>query len=196
MIDRAARNKLADELRRLVDGHMTNDEFFSAYPDGCEDAAVAAVWEYGDWLYSDIPTYRLTGRHAPSTEARRVAMCCIWFLHTDLPYEWPPSPQGVIPFWGLYTPGFHFLLSLPFLLLSLLSLYFGDLKQAAWLSIFPLIALAEVIHWVVTNGPRHEELRTFWASGDEDVWPFLRRSDYEQARAAQTFSTNLPPPGS
>jgi hypothetical protein len=196
MIDRAARNKLADELRKLVDGLMTNDEFLSAYPDGCEDAAVVPVWEFGDGLYSDGWTYRLTGRHAPSAEEREVAMCCILFLHTDLPYEWPPSPKGVIPFWGLYTPGFYFVLSLPFSLPSLLALFFGEIKWAFTLWIFPFIALAEVIHWVVTYDSRHEELRTFWASGDEEVWPFLRRSDYEQARAAQPYSVITPPSGS
>jgi hypothetical protein len=111
MIDRDARNDLAESLRRLVDGDMTNDEFDDGYHGRwCEskDAAVVEISGFGYSLYSSdlLWPYRLKGRHAVPAQTREIAQHAIRFLQTDLEYEWPTNVRGIVPFWCLWGPAF------------------------------------------------------------------------------------------
>ena len=54
MIDREARTKLAELIRHLVAGIITNDEFDDRRPNST-DLAIRDVFYWGAWhLYSDV----------------------------------------------------------------------------------------------------------------------------------------------
>jgi len=85
MVDRESRTKLAELIRHLAAGQITNDEFENRLlPLGSADPAVWEVFSSGAWcLYSDLWEYRLP------KDARREVARWILFLKTDLEYEWP-----------------------------------------------------------------------------------------------------------
>jgi hypothetical protein len=92
MIDREARNTLAEQLRHLVSGLITNDEFSDAVAVKTQDAGVRAVEEQAWFLYSDLSQHKLNGGHALSKSDRRTISRFILFLHSDLEYEWSKHP--------------------------------------------------------------------------------------------------------
>jgi hypothetical protein len=91
VIDRRARDRLAEQLRHLAGGRITNDEFEDSLP-GSHDRAVREVERAAWMLYSDLREHRLTGSDALPREVRRAIARSIVFLHSDLEYEWPPHP--------------------------------------------------------------------------------------------------------
>ncbi|WNZ58220.1 hypothetical protein QT397_13060 [Microbulbifer sp. MKSA007] len=91
MIDRESRNKLAELIRSLVAGIITNDEFEDALPQSKDDA-VWEVFHHGVWcLYSDMKEYKLRGKEALSNEERSVVARWILFLKSDIEYKWPSA---------------------------------------------------------------------------------------------------------
>src|SRR5262249_23646603 len=95
-LDRESRRSLAELLRHLVAGQITNDEFENRRPRGSRDLAVRQVFEEGAWfLYSDTHEHRLKGRHRLAGRDRQNVARWILFLKTDLPYEWPIVPFGL-----------------------------------------------------------------------------------------------------
>lgn len=141
MIDRAARNRLAEGIRHLAAGIITNVEFENAVLASSPDPAVHAVFLGGPWfLYHDLMRYRLTGAHRLRPGVRRDAARWVLFLKSDLPYEWPLERRGMI----------------------------GTLLRVV-LNILTIGFVARTAR------------RRFTQSGDLDVWPFLRQSDYEVA---------------
>ncbi|WP_426339202.1 hypothetical protein ACN9MZ_23095 [Pseudoduganella sp. S-14] len=139
-IDRHSRNQLAEAIRALASGLITNDEFErKRMPHNMSDPAVNEVFSSGAWcLYSDLKAYRLTGKQKLDGPTRKEIARWVLFLKTDLPYEWPvPTFQeSFFRFFGnLFT--------------------FGRFNRRYQNEIALL--------------------------GDTEVWPFLRRSDFEAA---------------
>ncbi len=93
MIDREARNKLAEAIRALSSGLISNDEFEDyRSPYSNTDDAIGEIYYKGAWsLYSDMQEYKLKGIHRLKPEEKTYAARLIMFLKTDLPYEWPIS---------------------------------------------------------------------------------------------------------
>lgn len=89
MIDREARDILAENFRHLIAGQITNDQF-EARRRKSKDAGVNEVFFGGAWpLYDDFHEHNLTGRWAIKKEHWPIAARYILFLKTDLEYEWP-----------------------------------------------------------------------------------------------------------
>ena len=89
MIDREARDILAENFRHLISGQITNDQFEDRLRKS-KDAGVNEVYFYGAWpLYDDLHEHKLTGRWAIKKEHWPIAARYILFLKTDLEYEWP-----------------------------------------------------------------------------------------------------------
>ncbi|MCL5980304.1 MAG: hypothetical protein M1488_06460 [Gammaproteobacteria bacterium] len=140
MVDRAARNQLAEAILALASGCISNDEFEDKrLPHTKEDAAIFEVYSNGAWfLYSDLEEQWLIGKHRLSKATKAHIARWVLFLKTDLPYEWP------VP--------------------------------TLWQKLGLLAAN------LVTLGIAGRILaRRFRAKGDRDVWPFIRRTDYEAA---------------
>src|ERR1051326_6720269 len=95
MIDRAGRDALAVQLRRLASGRLTNAEFDSVRLDRADDEALVAIGDAGWSLYDDVFVYRLRGRRALKPESLDAVARCVLFLDTNLSYEWPPRRPSI-----------------------------------------------------------------------------------------------------
>lgn len=93
MIDRQARKELAEALRALASGLISNDEFERRIPDST-DPAIRHLFADGAWrLYSDLREYRLKGKHRLDSSTKAAVARWVLFLKTDQPFEWPqPRP--------------------------------------------------------------------------------------------------------
>jgi hypothetical protein len=92
MIDREARDNLAELLRHLVSGQITNDQFEASIPVRTKDEGCLLIIDQAWLLYSDFYHHKLTGRHAIKSDTRRDIARWIDFLHSDLEYRWPRHP--------------------------------------------------------------------------------------------------------
>jgi hypothetical protein len=89
MIDREARDILAENYRHLITGLITNDEFKDRLKRS-KDFATDEIYFRGAWpLYDDLHEHKLTGEWAITEEGKPIAARFILFLKTDLEYEWP-----------------------------------------------------------------------------------------------------------
>src|SRR5579859_5553001 len=94
MIDRLARNQLAEALRALAAGQISNDEFENRVPRS-SDPAIWHIFFDGVWgLSSDLWQHRLRGKHHLSADAKQAVARCVLFLKTDQEFEWP-QPSGL-----------------------------------------------------------------------------------------------------
>jgi hypothetical protein len=119
MVDRAARDRVAELLRHLVSGRITNFEFEDALPRNSEDRALKAVFWNGSWLlYDDLLEHKLVGAHALRRGGRREVARWVLFLRSDLPYEWPSA------LWLFRFPGY---------LVVLATLGIAGILAAGWL---------------------------------------------------------------
>ena len=170
MIVRAERDFLAEQIRRLVEGQITNDEFFRARPDKFEDTGVAEIWMYVDSFLSDASCYRLTGRNALPQDVVEKIQRCIIFLRSDMDYAWPSL---TINFCGnkLLIAGWFIL----FLVVPL-----GNLLYMFWTAMVLLVFGISffILHFVCQKIVLHKKFDIFQRSGDLDAWPFLRKADY------------------
>ena len=89
MIDRAARIQLADAIRALAGGLITDDQFEARIPDSL-DPAIHEIFANGAWfLYSDLYEHKLRGsRRLPDQDRPEIARW-ILFLKTERSYDWP-----------------------------------------------------------------------------------------------------------
>jgi hypothetical protein len=88
MIDRAARDQFSRNLRRLVSGKISNDQFEEGIP-ATKDAAIAACADMAGILYSDMKEHRLVGRNSVGPSDRREVLRWILFLDSEFEYLWP-----------------------------------------------------------------------------------------------------------
>ncbi len=113
MIDRHNRNRLAELLRHLASGQITNDEFEDALPQS-SDPAIFEIYFNGAWyLYNDLYEYKLTGKYRLTKEYKRIVARWILFLKSNYEYLWPVK----------YDKG---LLEIPLLFISILTFGFSD----------------------------------------------------------------------
>ena len=92
MIDHSARNRLAELLRSLASGAITNDEFESLIPES-NDKAVYEVFFNGGWtLYSDMKEYKLKGKNALESIVKKEVARWVLFLKSNYEYSWPFVP--------------------------------------------------------------------------------------------------------
>jgi hypothetical protein len=97
MVDRPARDRLAESIRQLAAGAVTNWEFEDKAEFDSLDPAIRAVFWSGPWhLYDDFGNYRLRGRDRLDPLVRREAARWVLFLKTDLAYEWPVARCNVL----------------------------------------------------------------------------------------------------
>src|ERR1017187_4929436 len=88
MIDRNARNHLAERLRHLVAGIITNYQY-ERLERVSKDTVIWDLEERLAWpAYDDMHEHRLTGPNALTYGQRQDFARAILFLKTDLEYEW------------------------------------------------------------------------------------------------------------
>jgi len=89
MIDRTARNRAAETIRRFVTGQITNKEFIRRYPDSKNDPVIWALDDTVWCLYDDIRTHKLSGEYALTKEFKTEVARWLMFLYSDAEYQWP-----------------------------------------------------------------------------------------------------------
>lgn len=184
MRDLAKRRALAERIRWLIGGRITNDAFENfLYDEGCFGSEDRTIDEIAWWawsLYSDTSTYRLVGKRSVDRETRDAAIRAIVLLRGGQDYPWPTLQEPFLVFtmraasqnWWLPTAAF-----------ASLALYnYGATLGGVMLG--PLLMVGVVLVGLVCRAggsmadrlmrPRRE---AFEASGDTDCWPFLSRED-------------------
>ena len=93
-IDQQARETLAESTRWLVGARITNFQFDDALPESA-DPAIREIYNQFLWLlYCDLREHRLIGADKLSQVQRDVAIRCVLFLKSGLPYLWPVLSRG------------------------------------------------------------------------------------------------------
>lgn len=94
MIDRAARNQLAEQMRHFVTGLTDNfaydDRVFSIQSN---DAVVISIRHEMWFVYDDLSRHKLKGKWALSEQDKATILRCILFLKFDIQYRWPEKPR-------------------------------------------------------------------------------------------------------
>jgi hypothetical protein len=186
MVIREDRARLHKALSDLITGRITTWEFDKIYFElECSpDRGVAEICRFGWGLYSDGFPYRLTVHYRIDAGNLIIAKRCLLFLETDLEYSWPDFPSLS---WQGFTGGLAFSLfpvaiALIIVSLILLAVALGHWKDFIyfWLCGVPgFLLLASCIwFWRWSNRRDSPAWRKFWASGDQDAWPFLTRAEY------------------
>ena len=103
MIHRPSRNQLALQLRRYLNGRITNWDLDDS-GDRLEDDGASEIWEIIWTTYSDFPKFRAVGDRQVEGDLRQQYLRAILFLDSDLEYEWPP--------WAIGAPCFLWLRNL------------------------------------------------------------------------------------
>lgn len=180
MVDKVTRADLADKLRLLFAGEMTNDEFDKEYHSrwwNAKDDAVREIAKFGWGLYSSdlLFPYRLTGSNTLPEKAIDTAKRATTFLATDKSYSWPTNVKGVTSFWGFFSPWNCTIFGIV-LLLSLMNGYF-----LPCLALFVLLAICIFHYCLFTYQDRRAELDHFHASSDIEAWPFISKDEWQKA---------------
>jgi hypothetical protein len=90
MVDREARDQLAERLRHLASGLMTNDRFEATSCPSKDRAISELEWRLAWPVYDDMHEHRLKGEYALTFGQRRDFARAILFLKSRLEYEWQP----------------------------------------------------------------------------------------------------------
>lgn len=107
MIDRTARESLAEKLRQLASGAITNFAF-EEYRHSRTDPAVHEIAECLAWPhYDDFSEHRLDGDHALTDGRRKDFARAVLFLKSDLDYCWPKR-SGLVGWGGYFRRMFTF----------------------------------------------------------------------------------------
>lgn len=190
MVDREARDKLAELLRQFASGRVTNHEFEEQwyFPTRSRDKGIAEV-EHAIWcLYDDLREHRLTDDERMTPELRRQIATWILFLKTDLEYEWPPLSPSI---WCLLAIVLVPLTALVALLQPYAVAMYGAMVFLAYIASSGLISLvsprlASLMWWpVISVISWFDDRRARRCYGDAysniDLWPFYRQSDFAEA---------------
>jgi hypothetical protein len=162
-VDRDARDALAELLRHLATGEITNDDFEYRTPRSRDHAVRAA--ERAAWvLYDDTKEHRLIGEYKLSAEARESVARLILFLKTDQP--WPDSPPSLRPMVGLVAL-FALIMIAPRVLWAVVMFFV----------LLGIYAVGYVRRWLWNRNPD----RMFWPFGSIEAYegavenpPYLR----------------------
>lgn len=166
--DRAARNRLAEAVRQLASGAITNDQFEDRYCAlGNADHASDEIFEFAYSFYDDFYTHRLRGSHRPSRLQRRVWANCVLFLRTDIEYQWPRRAKWI---WCKQSAKTEPTQRLPW-----------------WKPDAAAIQFIPIVGWLWGKRARERSeaeadrlLRT-GTRVDDRIWPFRRMADYRAA---------------
>lgn len=200
MVEEIWRKQLAEEIRHLAAGQMTNDEFEErtyGLLKKSKDPALREIWE-GAWgLYDDLHEHKLRGKYAVKKEHRHEIARWIVFLYSGFEYEWPVS-KPVLSFLGDLIRSilwFAFLLVTGCIVLLADAAIVGGLSKLTsdriiwpWILLFILIlvlVMGPIIHfgpklfWNYHYSRYKRKMRRY---GNPDIWPFIRDEDFQCAK--------------
>ncbi len=184
MVDREARDKLAELIGRALLGQPVADQLRELALVPSRDLGAAEIWEAAVCLLG-----REEAERAVALRRRQRAMLerCALFLTTDLSYDYPTDLRDDYPSdWRddylsnpLLTRRSCIVVPVAALLVAAFGLFVGDADTPA--------QRAMLIAAILSVGLASAYVLRRWnerAKGiDRGLWPFYRRADYERARA-------------
>lgn len=194
MLDRKSRTELSSALRQLFNFRLSTAEFRErAAREWFEssDSAVRIISRFGSSALASDPVFPswLDSGRLDSIPAYRKAARCIWFLQTDLTYDWPPRPEHkAVGRWGRVVVIVSAGVTIALALLTLADWFSGSKLcggSAVWWML--AAAAATVLGWTLLRLWFQSAEQRFQRAGDAQVWPFLNRHDYSQARRARSM---------
>ena len=109
MIDRNARNAIAEAARHYLAGLSTNFVFDDAIFDlKSGDPAIKAIRQQLWLIYDDLQEHKHEGKWKLSEEQQEIVIRIIMFLKSDFEYRWPTVPgwySGFRPLIWIFTFG-------------------------------------------------------------------------------------------
>lgn len=165
MVDIERRRKLAQHLRHLSVGQISNDEFetniiddvsydwlpeqyYRAKESKNDDAIIQPMLELCWGLYDDTRNHKLKGSDKLSEGSLKIIARCILFLQSEKEYEWP--------YFDTSNPFFKFTLAEIVKCILTLGKYFRDQRKEQELAYLE-----------------------FQKLGNFDIWPFFKTEDYK-----------------
>ena len=143
MIDREARNKLAEVIRHYLSCQINNFEFdetinnIKSYNDPVISFLRQELW----FLYDDLRTHKNEGKYKAIKDDLDYLKRIILFLKSDSEFQWTEQPVTIL---ALFRP------------------------------------------------KKHKESIKHWESqGDIDVFPFLKKEDYERAIMIPSYLNSI-----
>lgn len=199
MVDNKLRHRLSQDLRRLITGRMSNDDFDDQYYDAyciSKDLAVREISRFGWSLYSsDLPmSYRLRGKYAVNDESRATAARAVLFLQTDLEYSYPETNEtagdaliGCAWFNGS-------LVGIAFLIIGCTAFQSRD-PETAQACFF--IGVGMITVCMILAGAQLGSQASFRSelgrTGDLEAWPFLDGSTLAKSNGNNYLLSNFKP---
>ena len=199
MVDLKLRHQLSQDLRQLVTGRMTNDDFDDAYYESymdSDDLAIREISRFGWALYSSdvLFAYKLRGSHRVSNATRKTAAHAVLFLQTENEYGYPETSdslgESIIDcawFYGTLVGGAFVLIGGPILLS-------GDSTTGGYcLAIgFAIIATSFLLAYAQYNQQKlfNEECDRL---GEMSIWPFFDRASLADANGNNYLLSNFQP---
>jgi hypothetical protein len=128
MVDRHARNILAEATRHFVTCLSTNYQFDDvAFSVSTKDRGVLEIRQQIWLIYDDLHEHKLDGKWALSVQQCEVIHRIILFLKSDAEYSWPK-----VPLWYRFTRPFIWLLSFGTVTRTLDERYSRNLDLTVW----------------------------------------------------------------
>ena len=185
------RRALAQQLRWLIGGRITNDQFDDFLcEENCLDSKDTTIAEIADWswgLYSDLVPYRLKGKHTVAEEDRTAAIRAIVLLRSGENYQWPQAsePFSVDILSVLGSVARHAAIAMAIIAIPL---WWGDANWVGEERIAPrlfgvvaaLVGISYGAH-ALSERIMRPIIERFEATGDREYWPFLSESDLVNA---------------
>ena len=110
MIDRSARNAIAEATRHYLAGLSTNFVFDDTIFDlKSSDSSIRAIRTQLWLIYDDLQEHRHEGKWVLSENQRDTVLRIILFLKSDIEYQWPTLPS-----WYTVTRPIIYLLTFSF----------------------------------------------------------------------------------
>ncbi|HEY3397083.1 MAG TPA: hypothetical protein VGM19_05415 [Armatimonadota bacterium] len=176
MIDRKARDKVAEAIRRTRAGQVPRErddpgmmawnlEVKGLLLQGRRDPGVAAVVGKTSLFLPQVAH--------PNEDVYRLGSRCLVFLASNLEYPWPRPDfyNGLAMGMGCAT------------VLVVLGSFVASASPLVWI---PYAGLA--LGWVFWGVHKRRFQRDLATAGDEGAWPFLSVTDYQAALRAQEDS--------
>lgn len=181
MVDIELRHRLSQDLRCLVTGRMTNDDFDDAYYESyvdSDDLAIREISRFGWSLYSSdvLFAYKLRGSHRVSDAARKTAAHAILFLQTEAEYGYPET----IDSFGYSMVGCAWfngsLVGVAFVIIGVPVLLSGDTWTGGYCLVIGLAIFAVCFLLAYLQSSQYRQFREDCDRvGEMSIWPFFDR---------------------
>jgi hypothetical protein len=174
MVDHEGRRELQRRLAQLICGEISNDAFFLTRF-GSTDVSLREIWKFGNALMHDFYPAYMRGANKLSPEREEIARRCLLFLSSELEYEWPALSESSWCYWAFVS--------------GCLSSALGIIAASFQLRLLSILlvligAIACACSFAYQRRAHRKQLQAFEQTGNKNLWPFFRQSDYDHYKGS------------